>query len=148
MAESSLHLRMKSIMRDELEEEGYVILEEPKFPPSTRLCWSSYRPDLLGYKGDESREDLVVVECETHPSMARFGSKNFASFWFQPYIFRQGRVRWVLAIPQGKLHSVDMMLRRTWEIWILGHNRPIWKFDLAREIVGSRALEHVAAHVA
>ena len=128
MTESSVHLRMKRVVREELADEGFMVIEEPKFPPSMKMHWSSYRPDLLAYKSDELWEELAVVECETHPNMVRFASKNFASLWFQPYLFRQSRIRWILGIPQGRLSSVDLELRRQWEIWILGIRRPVWKF--------------------
>jgi hypothetical protein len=127
MAESSTHVRMKSMVREELEAEDFDVVEEPNFSTSKRVHWSCYRPDLLAYRGHESGEELAVVECETRPSMKRFTSKNFASFWFQPYLFEIARVRWILAIPQGSLHSINLELREQWEIWILGQNRPLWK---------------------
>jgi hypothetical protein len=116
---------MKLLVREELEKGGFVVLEEPKFPPSTRMYWSSYRPDLVAYRIGETGEELAVVECETHPNMGRFVSKNFGSLWFQPYLFKRAMVRWILAIPQGKLQLVNLELRRQWEIWILGRSGPI-----------------------
>ncbi len=67
------------------------------------------------------------MECETYPNMRRFGSKNYASVWFQPYLFRRGSVRRILAVPQGKSRGVDMRLRREWEIWVLGQKSPVEK---------------------
>jgi len=115
-----MHLSMKSIVRADLEREHYAILEEPLFPPSSRASWKSYRPDLMGYRAEGASEELVLVECETRPNMKRFLSKNHSSVWFQPYLFRRGSVRRILAVPQGTLGKVDMRLRDRWEIWVLG----------------------------
>jgi hypothetical protein len=111
---------MKAIVRAELECERYAVVEEPLFPPGGKVAWTSYRPDLLGYRSEGGTEELVLVECETRPSMKRFRSKNHSSVWFQPYLFRRGSVRRILAVPQGKLGLVDMKLRDKWEIWVLG----------------------------
>ena len=120
---------MKSIVRDELEHESYVILEEPLFPPSNRISWSNYRPDLLGFRSDLETEEIVIVECETRPSMNRFRLKNYASLWFQPSVLTLGRTRRILAVPRGRLHSVDLQLRNQWEIWVLGSVSPIQKIS-------------------
>ncbi len=73
-------------------------------------------------------EELVLVECETHPNMKRLGAKNFSSVWFQPYLFRRGSVRRILAVPQGRLGSVDMKIRDRWEIWVVGPNSAMEKY--------------------
>ena len=127
MTESSVHRSMKAIVRAELERERYAVVEEPLFPPGRKASWTSYRPDLLGYRSDEGAEELVLVECETMPTMRRFGSKNHSSLWFQPYLFKRGSVRRILAVPQGKLRAVDMRLRDKWEIWVLGATSPLEK---------------------
>jgi hypothetical protein len=113
---------MKKIVRERLEEEKYVVVEELLFPPSGRLFWSAYRPDLLGYRRGQGSEEVVLVECETNPNMRRFGSKNYSSVWFQPLLFRSGSVRRILAVPRGRLRQVDMRLRSGWEIWVVGAN--------------------------
>ena len=118
---------MKSMVRSELESEGYSLTEEPLCPPSGRMSWSGYRPDLLGFRRSLSVEEVVIVECETHPSMNRFRSKNHSSLWFQASVFHDGRIRRVLAIPRGRLGAVDLRLRDEWEIWILGAVRPLEK---------------------
>jgi len=135
MAESSVHRSMKAIVRAELEKEMYEVIEEPLYPPGAKASWSSYRPDLLGYRSAAGIEELVLVECETRPNMKRFRSKNHSSVWFQPYLFRRGSVRRILAVPRGKLGAVDMGLRDKWEIWVLGSTRPLQKVGT----VGSRA---------
>ncbi|MGD1055613.1 MAG: hypothetical protein ABR867_05995 [Nitrososphaerales archaeon] len=127
VAESSVHRSMKAIVRAELERERYAIVEEPLFPHSQKASWTSYRPDLLGYRSERGTEELILVECETRPSMRRFGSKNHSSVWFQPYLFSRGSVRRILAVPQGKLRRVDMRLRDKWEIWVLGATGPLEK---------------------
>lgn len=131
---------MKSVVRCELERDGYRLLEEPLFPPSRRLSWFSYRPDLLGVRRDELVEEIVIVECETHPNMRRFRSKNYSSVWFQSTITREGKVRRILAIPRGTLDRVDLTLRDLWEVWILGERRPMERFGTfsATETAGSQ----------
>ena len=127
MAESQVHRTMKRIVSAELTGEGYVLLEEPLFPPSRRIAWKAYRPDILGYRGAGGREEVAIVECETHPNMRRFESKNYSTLTFQPYLFRDGAIRRILAVPQGKLRSVDLRLRREWEVWVLGSSGPLCK---------------------
>ena len=125
--ESELHRSMKGVMRTELESEGYFVFEEPLFPPTRRLSWSGYRPDLLGFRRDGCGEEVVIVECETRPNMKRFTSKNHTSVSFQASIISEGRVRRILAIPRGRLHAVDLRIRAGWEVWILGAARPFEK---------------------
>jgi len=120
VAESRVHRSMKSIVKHELEQERYAVVEEPAFPPGDKVSWSSYRPDLLGYRTEDGIEEVVLVECETQPNMRRLGEKNFSTVWFQPYLFRQGSVRRILAVPQGKLRSVDLRIRGSWEVWVVG----------------------------
>jgi hypothetical protein len=119
---------MKAIVRHELEVERYAVVEEPLSPPREKASWTSYRPDLMGYKSEGGTEQLVLVECETHPNMRRLGTKNFSSVWFQPYLFRRGSIRRILAVPQGRLRSVDMRIRDMWEIWVIGPNAPMGKY--------------------
>ena len=125
MAESALHRSMKSAVRTELENDHYVVVEEPVFPPTLRISWHAYRPDLLAYRRSGASEEIAIVECETNPSMRRFASKNFASLTFQPLVLTVASIRRVLAIPRGKLRTVDLRLRERWEIWILGAKGPL-----------------------
>jgi hypothetical protein len=120
---------MKAIVRHELEAEGYEVVEEPLVPPGDRVTWSAYRPDLLGYRSESGDEDLVIVECETHPNMRRLGSKKVSTVWFQPSLFMKGSVKKILAVPQGKLGAVDMRIRADWEVWVVGGNSPMAKFS-------------------
>jgi len=119
---------MKAIVKNELMQEDYAVVEEPLFPPGRKVSWSSYRPDLLGYRSKEGTEELVLVECETRPNMRRLRAKRHRSVWFQPYLFRRGSVRRILAVPKGRLGSVDMKIRDEWEVWVLGSNAPLERF--------------------
>jgi hypothetical protein len=119
---------MKAIVRSELEQENYAVVEEPLFPPKEKLSWSSYRPDLLGYRSKDGTEEIVLVECETRPNMRKLGAKRHSSVWFQPYLFRRGSVRRILAVPRGKLGSVDMKIRDQWEVWVIGADSPTDRF--------------------
>ena len=118
---------MKRIVRHELELERYRVVEEPLFPPTSRVSWSAYRPDLLAFRSGPQTDEVAIVECETHPSMARFASKNYSSLWFEPTILHDGSIRRILAVPRGKLRAVDMRLRDKWEIWVLGSTGPLEK---------------------
>ena len=127
VGESSTHRSMKAIVRLELEKERYSVVEEPLFPPRGKAHWSSYRPDLMGYRAEGGLEEMVLVECETRPNIRRFASKNHSSVWFQPYLFRRAGIRRILAVPQGKLRFMDMSVRRDWEVWVLGPHAAIEK---------------------
>ncbi len=126
--ESAVHRSMKTIVRAELEHERYAVVEEPLFPPGKKAYWRSYRPDLLGYRSEGGVEELVLVECETRPNMRLLGAKNYASVWFQPYLFRRGSIRRILAVPQGRLRAVNMKIRDEWEVWVLGDSSTMEKF--------------------
>lgn len=122
--ETELHRTMKRMVRSELELDNYLVVEEPLFPPTRRISWSSYRPDLLGVRAGPRTEEIAIVECETHPSMRRLECKNYSSLWFEPSVLREGSIRRILAVPRGTLHILDMRLREKWEIWVLGSSRP------------------------
>ena len=128
--ESEVHRSMKAVVKQELEHEHYAVVEEPLFPPRKKVSWASYRPDLLGYRSEDGNEELVLVECETRPNMRRLRAKNSSSVWFQPYLFREGSVRRILAVPQGKLRAVDMRIRDKWEIWVVGTSAPLDKMPI------------------
>jgi hypothetical protein len=121
---------MKAVVRAELEHEHYAVVEEPLYPPRRKVSWRSYRPDLLGYRSRNGVEELVLVECETRPNMKRLNAKNHSSVWFQPYLFREGSIRRILAVPQGKMRRVDMKIRDRWEVWALGRTGPVEKCGL------------------
>jgi hypothetical protein len=128
VAESEVHRSMKAIVRAELEREKYSVVEEPLYPPREKASWRAYRPDLLGYRSDGVWEELVLVECETHPNMKRLAAKNHSSVWLQPYLFRSGSVRRILAVPQGRLGAVDMKIRDRWEVWVVGGKGTMERF--------------------
>lgn len=136
VAESDVHRSMKAIVRAELEGERYAIVEEPLFPPGRRVSWSSYRPDLFGYRRQDDGEEIVLVECETHPNMRRLGMKKHDTVALQSFLFRESSVRRILAVPQGRLGSVDMSVRSSWEVWVVGRSRVVQR---AGTIAGSRA---------
>lgn len=141
MAESDLHRSMKRAVRVELEMEGYYLVEEPSWPPMQRVSWSAYRPDILGLRRDSAVEEVVIVECETRPSMSRFRAKNHSSLCLQTSVLYEGRIRRILAIPQGRLDSVDLRLRDKWEVWIMGTAHPVMK-------LGTFESSHVATGAA
>jgi hypothetical protein len=123
---------MKAVVRQELEHERYAVVEEPPFPPGERVTWKSYRPDLLGYRSEGGMEELVLVECETRPNMNRLREKNVSSVSFQPYLFRHGSVRRILAVPQGRLRLVDLRIRNSWEVWVVGTASAMDKYPVFR----------------
>ena len=129
VAESDLHRMMKGMVRSELELDRYRVIEEPAYPPLRTMSWSAYRPDLLGFRSDVRIDEIAIVECETHPSMTRFLSKNYSSLWFEPSVLHEGSIRRILAVPRGKLHAVDLRLRKQWEIWVLGSTGPLEKIS-------------------
>ena len=129
VAESELHRSMKLMVKKQLEVDSYRVVEEPLFPPTSWLHWERYRPDLLGYRWDDDTEQVVIVECETHPSNRKMAGKNYGSLWFEPSVLRQGSLRRILAVPRGKLSSLDLGMRHEWEIWVLGTTAPIEKIS-------------------
>ena len=127
--ESEVHRSMKAIVKRELELERYFMVEEPVVPPR-RMSWNSYRPDLLGYRSEGGIEEVVLVECETRPSMRRLEAKNARSAWFQPHLSGQGSVRRILAVPRGTLGKVNMNVRQAWEVWVVGSKSSLERFPV------------------
>lgn len=130
MTESAVHRSMKAIVKGELEMDRFVVLEEPQLPPGHRMFWSAYRPDLIAYRPERGEEEVVLVECETRPNMRRLEAKNLSSVWFQPSIYEEGVVTKILAVPRGKLGSVDMDIRRGWQVWVLGSSSCMAKLSI------------------
>jgi len=118
MAESPLHVGMKESVSRRLSEEGYEVFFEPAFAPSRFLRWASYRPDLIGIRAGPSRQEYVLVECETRPSTRKLSSKNFRSVEVRLRLNSRFSLRRVLVIPRGTLASVDSSVRLLWEVWI------------------------------
>ena len=127
MAESESHRSMKAIVKKELERERYEVVEEPPYSPG-RVSWTSYRPDLLGYRSENGKEEVVLVECETRPSIKKLEAKNSASAWFQQRLQGQGSVRRILAVPRGSLGAVNMRARGVWEVWVIGSSSSLERF--------------------
>ncbi len=128
MAESEVHSTMKSVVRLELERDGYAVVEEPTVAPGEKVHWTSYRPDLLGYRTKGDEEELMIVECETRPNMKRLGAKNFSSVWFEAHLYGQGTLRKILVVPQGRLRAVDMPVKGGWEVWVVGRRTIMARF--------------------
>jgi hypothetical protein len=53
---------MKAVVRGELEKDGFGVVEEPLFPPVEWISWSTYRPDLLGYRAKDTKEEVASVK--------------------------------------------------------------------------------------
>lgn len=87
----------------------------------------------MGFRAKEMREEVAIVECETRPRMKRFASKNYGSLWFQPSLMSEGSIRRILAVPRGKLGSLDLKLRHGWEIWVIGQDGPLEKLSAVRK---------------
>lgn len=120
MAESGLHLMMKSSVADELEKEDYLVFEEPLFPPSRGVSWHTYRPDLFGVRASPSAKEYAFVECETHPNIHRLLRKRYDTVCVQTDLQRESNVRRILAVPRGKLTAMNLRVRDEWEVWIVG----------------------------
>ena len=118
MSESALHRGMKAVVASELTKEGYEVIEEPLWPPNRLVSWEAYRPDLLGVAQTDSREEYVLVECETRPRTKRLLAKNIWRVELQSKIDRQPRLRRILVVPRGKLGALDLKLRHSCEIWV------------------------------
>ena len=109
---------MKERVSQQLAEEGYAVFFEPPCAPSRYLSWVSYRPDILGIRASEGRQEYALVECETRPSERRLASKNYKSVDIQTTLHSELLLRRILVVPRGKLASVDRSVRRSWETWI------------------------------
>ena len=121
--ESNLHYLFKEVMCQSLSEEGYEIYIEPDISPLDRLCWSRYRPDLLGVTYNQTHFFIVLVECETRPSYSnikRKSSKIRKWFTFQKRLDENHNIRLLLVIPPGNLRRINKgYIRELWEIWII-----------------------------
>jgi hypothetical protein len=127
--ESRLHELLKDAALAELEREGYYLYVEPSDPPSWRLNWSLYRPDIAGTLADEVEFWFVLVECETKPSIRRIRrkiSKIRNSLTFQNRLNETYLFRLLLVIPAGMLERVNCSdIRLRWEIWIVNYRGEI-----------------------
>jgi hypothetical protein len=115
LSESELHLSLKQIVADELQNLGYDITFEPKYPPSELVKWRNYRPDLVGILKDQHKTQFVIVECETRPCETSFAKKNWWEIAYQTKLF-EDIIRFILAIPYGNVSKVTPF-RRFWELW-------------------------------
>jgi hypothetical protein len=127
--ESRQHELLKEAALTELEKEGYYLYVEPSDPPSWRLDWSLYRPDIAGTFTNEAEFWFVLVECETNPNIKRIrrkvskikGRLTFQNRLNETYLFRL-----LLVIPAGMLNRVNCSdVRLRWEIWIVNYRGEI-----------------------
>jgi hypothetical protein len=132
LAESFLHRRMKERVSQELAEEGYAVFFEPPYAPSRYLSWVTYRPDILGIRASDGRQEYALVECETRPSERRLASKNYKSVDVQTRLNSDLSLRRILVLPRGKLANLESSVRRSWETWIF-EGRGFQKFPRACE---------------
>jgi hypothetical protein len=116
---------MKARIAIELIHEGYRLFPECDDSPVDIVNWSRYRPDLFGYRKETDGTSFVFVECETHPNLKRLESKNYNSAGIQQNLFNADRLRRILAVPRGRLGSLDLKARRKWEIWVVGSQSPL-----------------------
>ena len=123
--ESKLHEVLKEAAFTELKKEGYYLYVEPSGPPSWRLNWSLYRPDIVGTLSNEAELSFVLVECETNPRIRRIKGKTSKikrSLTFQKRLNERCILRFLLVIPAGTLHRVNNPdVRTLWEIWIVNY---------------------------
>jgi len=121
--ETGLHELLKEVVFTELEREGYHLYVEPAEPPSWRLHWSQYRPDIFGVFSNEVESLFVLVECETNPGIRRIRgkiSKIRCSLNIQKRLNERHVLRLLLVIPSGMLRRVNCPeLRKFWDIWII-----------------------------
>lgn len=127
--ESRLHELLKEAALTELEKEGYYLYVEPSDPPSWRINWSLYRPDVAGTLTNEAEFRFVLVECETNPNIRRIKrkiSKIRKSLTVQNRLNEKYLFRLLLVIPAGMLNRVNYSdIRLRWEIWIVNYRGEI-----------------------
>jgi len=119
MTESGLHLFMKQVAVDALNEEGFLTFLEPEYPPVDHVRWANYRPDIFGVKRTDETDEYVFVECETRPASSLLTRKKISSITVQRELLREANQRLILAIPAGRLRALDMKLRSRWELWLI-----------------------------
>jgi hypothetical protein len=121
--EGKLHQILKKTAIKQLESEGYNLYVEPNDSPLKRLCWNSYRPDILGMIYNYSIFSLVLVECETMPSARRIGNKILKlrkTLTLQKRLNEEHFFRYLLLIPPKSFNKINYPeIRSFWETWIV-----------------------------
>ncbi len=120
--ESRLHTVLKEAVRRRLRAEGFDVFLEPSEPPLPGVAWSSFTPDLMGFNEGLGSASVAVVECETNPSPRRLQGKSrkVKELRFQGTLHRHHSLRFILAIPHGKLSGlIGSGFRATWETWLI-----------------------------
>jgi hypothetical protein len=121
--ETRLHNLLKGVVLNELEREGYDLYIEPPKPPTPRLKWNSYRPDILGILSSKTEFRLILVECEVNPRKRSVKLKELKIRSFltlQKKLNEVCNTRLLLVIPSGKLRAINASaIRKLWNIWII-----------------------------
>jgi len=113
---------MKEAVCRRLRAEGFHVLVEPAEPPLPSVAWNSFRPDLMGFNEASGSASVALVECETNPSPRRLQAKSrkVKEFRYQATLHRRHSLRFILAIPHGRLNRlVGSGFRDTWETWLI-----------------------------
>lgn len=113
---------MKEAVRRRLRAEGFHVLVEPAEPPFPNVAWGSFRPDLMGFNEASDYASVALVECETNPTPRRIQAKSrkVKGFRYQGTLHRRHSLRFILAIPHGKLNRlIGSGFRATWETWLI-----------------------------
>ena len=120
---------MKEKVGEELENQDYSIYYEPLESPLNQLWWHSYRPDVLGTRSEESKLNIVLVECETKPNRKRIMSKTTQikkCLSLQRKLNEKSSFLPLLVIPPFNLNKViHLPIRKFWEIWIVNRSGDI-----------------------
>lgn len=127
--ESELHKKLKQAVARELHIQQYTVYHEPPEPPLSRLFWYSYRPDVIGVISNNSKLIILVVECETNPSLQRMLRKTNQIkhvFYLQKCLNEDHLILPLLIIPSMKFNKINFLeIRRFWEIWIINNSGKI-----------------------
>jgi len=124
--EQRTHGILKKAAASELGREGYTLFFEPAYSPLSRLEWSNFRPDVMGFASGRDEIEVAFAECETAPRLKRVREKTAkikSNLSLQKCLNERHCFRFLLVIPCGTLSRVVTSdIRGLWEIWI-GNDR-------------------------
>jgi len=127
--EGHLHKFLKRTVGLELQNQNYTIYYEPLESPFNRLCWHSYRPDILATLSCNVNLQIVLVECETNPNQKRVLRKTAQiqqNLSLQKRLHENTSILPLLVIPPANLYKIICSSsRRFWEIWIINRSGEI-----------------------